>query len=404
MSNKHYIYFDSYVNITKYENFLDEFIRNIIIKNELIINKNLCYDKNCSKNALYNIALFAKASNDIYKANIKTNCIKKNLYISKNVKNIILKLCNYSDYYMQQGKTNGDSEGKKKSRLSMPIYSKLFSKLSSKQLRLHRGISYDNIKNKSLNILQPSVITPNKSSNASANSRISSWSKDIRHDNSEDYNMCLHSDEIIASIKFSYLVINNITSNLLLFFGFMANCELKDKRNKNILKNNVDESIILSSYINGTPLSTLKKKLNIRQVFEVFYTIICCFYYYGYCIEDINLGNFLTNDDSFYTCITIDNDNIFYFPIYESITIIDYQISIANTVPIINIKKYIRGLSNLINKKVLHELLKINNGKPKDVLSEFTKCPCFQKYKVLDKSIIGRNSRNIIFRENLKFT
>ena len=79
MSNKHYIYFDSYVNITKYENFLDEFIRNIIIKNELIINKNLCYDKNCSKNALYNIALFAKASNDIYKANIKTNCIKKNL-------------------------------------------------------------------------------------------------------------------------------------------------------------------------------------------------------------------------------------------------------------------------------------------------------------------------------------
>jgi hypothetical protein len=403
MSNKHYIYFDSYVNITKYEKFLDEFIRNIIIKNEFIINKNLCYDKNCSKNALYNIALFAKASNDIYKANIKTNCIKKNLYISKSVKNIILKLCNYSDYYIQQSKTNGDSKGKKKSRLSMPIYSKLFSKLSSKQLQLHQGISYDNIKNKSLNILQPSVITPNKSSNASANSRISSWSKDIRHDNSEDYNMCLHSDEIIVSIKFSYLVINNITSNLLLFFGFMANCELKDKRNKNILKNDVDESIILSSYINGTPLSTLKKKLNIRQVFEVFYTIICCFYYYGYCIEDINLGNFLTNDDSFYTCITIDNDNIFYFPIYGSITIIDYQISTANIVPIINIKKYIRGLSNLIDKKVLHELLKINNGKPKDVLSEFAKCSCFQKYKVLDKSIIGRNSRNIIFRENLKF-
>ena len=403
MSNKHYIYFDSYVNITKYEKFLDEFIRNIIIKNEFIINKNLCYDKNCSKNALYNIALFAKASNDIYKANIKTNCIKKNLYISKSVKNIILKLCNYSDYYIQQSKTNGNSKGKKKSRLSMPIYSKLFSKLSSKQLRLHQGISYDNIKNISLNILQPSVITPNKSSNASANSRISSWSKDIRHDNSEDYNMCLHSDEIIVSIKFSYLVINNITSNLLLFFGFMANCELKDKRNKNILKNDVDESIILSSYINGTPLSTLKKKLNIRQVFEVFYTIICCFYYYGYCIEDINLGNFLTNDDSFYTCITIDNDNIFYFPIYGSITIIDYQISTANIVPIINIKKYIRGLSNLIDKKVLHELLKINNGKPKDVLSEFAKCSCFQKYKVLDKSIIGRNSRNIIFRENLKF-
>ena len=35
MSNKHYIYFDSYVNITKYEKFLDEFIRNNIIKNEI---------------------------------------------------------------------------------------------------------------------------------------------------------------------------------------------------------------------------------------------------------------------------------------------------------------------------------------------------------------------------------
>ena len=82
MNNRYYIYFDSYINIIKYIDFLDVFIRNIIIKNELIVNKNLCYDKNCSNKALYNIALFAKASNDIYKANIKTNCIKKNLFIS----------------------------------------------------------------------------------------------------------------------------------------------------------------------------------------------------------------------------------------------------------------------------------------------------------------------------------
>ena len=61
---------------------------------------------------------------------------------------------------MQQSKTKGDSKGKKNSRLSMPIYSKLFSKLSSKQLRLHRGISYDNIKNKSLNILFPLGVFP----------------------------------------------------------------------------------------------------------------------------------------------------------------------------------------------------------------------------------------------------
>ena len=404
MNNRYYIYFDSYINIIKYIDFLDVFIRNIIIKNELIVNKNLCYDKNCSNKALYNIALFAKASNDIYKANIKTNCIKKNLFISKSVNNIILKLCNYSNYYQQQSK----SIIKDKSRLSTPIYSNLFSKLSSKQFKIHRGISSDNIKNKlKLKSNQLSAITPSKISNTSIksiNSKISSWSKELRNDNSEEYNMCLHSYEIIVSIKFSYLVINNITSNLLLFFGFMANCELKDKKNKNILKNEVDESIILSSYINGKPLSTLKKNLNIRQVFEVFYTIICCFYYYGYCIEDINLGNFLTSNDSFYTSITIDDDNIFYFPIYESITIIDYQISPSNTAPIINIKKYIRGLSNLINKNVLDELLKINNGKPEDVLNDFAKCACFQKYKIIDKSIIGKNSRNIIFRENLVFT
>jgi len=379
-NNKYYIYFDSYIDIRKYKDFLDEFIRNIIIKNDFIVNKNLCYDKNCSNKALYDIALFAKASNDIYKAKIITNCTKKNLFISKSVNNIILKLCNYSDYYQQQSKTKSKTKSKDKSRLSMPMYSNLFSKLSSssKPLELHSGIS-------------------------SNNSKLSSWSKEMQNDNSEEYNMCLHSDEIIASIKFSYLIINNITSNLLLFFGFMANCELKDKNNKNILKNEVDESIILSSYINGIPLSMLKKKLNIRQVFEVFYTIICCFYYYGYCIEDINLGNFLINNDSFYTCITIDNDNIFYFPIYESITIIDYQISPSNKVPTINIKKYIRGISNLINKKVLDELLKINNGKPKDVLSEFVKCACFQKYKVVDKSGVGKNSRNIIFKENMVF-
>jgi len=395
MSNRHYIYFDSYINNAKYEKFLNEFIKNIIIKNNFIVNKNLCYHINCSKNTLYNIALFAKASNDIYKANIKTNCMKKNLFISKSVKNIILKLCNYSDYYMPQSKSE-------LSRLSdPPVYSKLFYKLSSKEIQTHRGFSSDNIKNK-LKLINHQI--HNKSSNTPANSRISSWSKDVQTGNSDDYNMCLHSDEIIVSIKFSYLVINNITSNLLLFFGFMTDCDLKDKRNKNLLKNEVDESIILSSYIKGLPLSTLNKKLNIRQVFEVLYTIICCFYYYGYCIEDINLGNFLTNEDSFYTCITIDSDNIFYFPIYGSITIIDYQISTTNISSTIKIQKYIRGLSNLIHKNVLDELLKINNGKPKDILNELTKCASFQKYKVNDTDNIDKHSRNIIFRENLVFS
>ena len=102
MSKKrYYIYFDSYISIDKYTRFLDEFQKNIIIKDDQIVNSNLCYDKTCSKNTLYNISLFAKASNDVYKANIKTSCIKKSLFISKSVKNIILKLCNYSDYYSE---------------------------------------------------------------------------------------------------------------------------------------------------------------------------------------------------------------------------------------------------------------------------------------------------------------
>ena len=394
MSKKrYYIYFDSYISIDKYTRFLDEFQKNIIIKDEQIVNSNLCYDKTCSKNTLYNISLFAKASNDVYKANIKTNCIKKSLFISKSVKNIILKLCNYSDYYSEY---SDKSKGKKKiirndSRGHSHLTSKLLPKLTNNRAQ-------------SANIHPITRITRTykstlKTSSSAQLNSASSWSKGVRTDNSADYNMCLHSDEIIASIKFSYLVVNNITSNLLLFFGFMANCELKDIRNRNLLRNDVDESIILSSYCEGKTLSNLKKYLNIRQVFETFYTIICCYYYYGYCIQDINLGNFIANEDSFYTTITI-GDTIFYFPIFQSITIIDYQISTKQKDTIINIKKYINGLRNLISPRVLQDLLKINNGPPIDVLNEFIECECFRKYKVANRSKVDRHTRNIVFKSS----
>lgn len=397
MSKKrYYIYFDSYISIDKYTRFLDEFQKNIIIKDEQIVNSNLCYDKTCSKNTLYNISLFAKASNDVYKANIKTSCIKKSLFISKSVKNIILKLCNYSDYYSEYSDKSkrkkkvirNDSRGH--SRHSYHT-SKLLSKLTNNRAQS------DNI-HPITPITRTYKSTLKTSSSAQLNSA-SSWSKGVRADNSTDYNMCLHSDEIIASIKFSYLVVNNITSNLLLFFGFMANCELKDIRNRNLLRNDVDESIILSSYCEGKTLSNLKKYLNIRQVFETFYTIICCYYYYGYCIQDINLGNFIANEDSFYTTITI-GDTIFYFPIFQSITIIDYQISTKQKDTIINIKKYINGLRNLISPRVLQDLLKINNGPPIDVLNEFIECECFRKYKVANRSKVDRHTRNIVFKSS----
>jgi hypothetical protein len=413
MSKKrYYIYFDSYISIDKYTRFLDEFQKNIIIKDDQIVNSNLCYDKTCSKNTLYNISLFAKASNDVYKANIKTSCIKKSLFISKSVKNIILKLCNYSDYYSEYSDKEKEKDKDKRKKKIIRNGSRGHSHLTHSHLTHSHLTSkllpkLTNSRAQSANIhpitwttpINPTYKSTLKTSSSTQLNSASSWSKGVRADNSADYNMCLHSDEIIASIKFSYLVVNNITSNLLLFFGFMANCELKDIRNRNLLRNDVDESIILSSYCEGKTLSNLKKYLNIRQVFETFYTIICCYYYYGYCIQDINLGNFIANQDTFYTTITI-GDTIFYFPIFQSITIIDYQISTKQKDSIINIKKYINGLRNLISPRVLQDLLKINNGTPIDVLNEFIECECFRKYKVANRSKVDRHTRNIVFKSS----
>ncbi len=412
-NKRYYLYLDAYIDIAKYKRFLDEFQKNIIIKDEQIINNNLCYDKTCSKDTLTNISLFAKASNDIYKARVKTSCNKKNLFISKSAKNIILKLCNYSEYYSSASLRSQGSQGSQGS----PSKTKLGKTEFTLIKRLTK--SADNLRSLSSSA-QHSQHSPNKhASQAHQHSQhsqhshtsqhsptklarqLSSWSKGERPDNSGDFNMCLHSDEIIAGIKFSYLVVSNITSNLLLFFGFMANCELKDKKNRDLLMNEVDESIILSSYCKGKPLSTLKRKLNRRQVFEVFYTIICCYYYYGFCIQDINLGNFIANEDTFYTTITVSTgtvSKIFYFPIFQSITIIDYQISAKQRDTIINIKKYINGLRNLLEPSVFADLSKINNGHPINVLNEFIACECFQKFVIASRDDKKYKScRNIVF-------
>jgi hypothetical protein len=398
-NKRHYIYFDSYIDITKYKKFLKEFEKNIIIKDEQIVNKNLCFDKTCSNTTLSNISLFAKASNDIYKARVKTSCNKKNLFISKTAKNIILKLCNYSDYYADIIKTKSKTNSiiNRLTKSDNFLYTNTQYSQHS-QYSQYSQYSHNLLTRKHTPSPTKQATTPNKHL-----SHMSSWSKGIRLDNSEDFNMCLHSDEIIAGIKFSHLVIANITSNLLLFFGFMANCELKDNKMRNLLKNEVDESIILSSYCKGKTLSSLKKKLNTRQVFEVFYTIICCYYYYGFCIQDINLGNFIANEDSFYTTITV-GDKIFYFHMLQSITIIDYQISTKQKDTIINIKKYINGLRNLIKPSVLADISKINNGTPINVLNEFIDCECFQKYLITNRDDKKyKNSRNIVFNATLHF-
>lgn len=407
-NNRYYIYLDAYIDIAKYKRFLDEFQNNIIIKDEQIVNKNLCYDKTCAKDTLTNISLFAKASNDIYKARVKTSCNKKNLFISKSAKNIILKLCNYSEYYSS---TSLRSQGVQGSlHISKPSITSSKTKFTLIK-RLTK--SANNLQSLSSSAPHASQHSPSKHTSPAKLARqlssptkqmmpLSSWSKGERPDNSGDFNMCLHSDEIIAGIKFSYLVVANITSNLLLFFGFMANCELKDKKKKNLLMNEVDESVILSSYCKGKTLSSLKKNLNRRQVFEVFYTIICCYYYYGFCIQDINLGNFIANEDTFYTTITVSTgtgSKIFYFPMFQSITIIDYQISTKQKDTVINIKKYINGLRNLLEPSVFADLSKINNGHPINVLNEFIDCKCFQKFVIANRDDKKYKScRNIVFR------
>ena len=404
-SNKrYYLYLDAYIDIAKYKRFLDDFQKNIIIKDEQIVNKNLCYDKTCSKDTLTNISLFAKASNDIYKAKVKSSCNKKNLFISKSAKNIILKLCNYSEYYSST------------SLRSLHIPKSSITSGKTKFTLIKRLTkSANNLQSLSSSQHSPSKHAPRHSQHSPAKLArqlssptkqmmpLSSWSKGERPDNSGDFNMCLHSDEIIAGIKFSYLVVSNITSNLLLFFGFMANCELKDKKKRDLLMNEVDESVILSSYCKGKPLSSLKKNLNRRQVFEVFYTIICCYYYYGFCIQDINLGNFIANEDTFYTTITVSTgtvSKIFYFPMFQSITIIDYQISTKQRDTIINIKKYINGLRNLLEPSVFADLSKINNGHPINVLNEFIGCECFQKFVIASRDDKKYKScRNIVFHK-----
>jgi hypothetical protein len=412
-NKRYYLYLDAYIDIEKYKRFLDDFQKNIIIKDEQIINKNLCYDKTCSKDTLTNISLFAKASNDIYKARVKTSCNKKNLFISKSAKNIILKLCNYSEYYSSKssitlGKSKlGNSKFTLIKRLTKSADNQRSqsssvspSKHASQHSQHSQHLQHSQHSQHSLAKLTRQLSSPLPPTKLAR--QLSSWSKGERPDNSGDFNMCLHSDEIIAGIKFSYLVVANITSNLLLFFGFMANCELKDKKNRDLLMNEVDESIILSSYCKGKPLSTLKRKLNRRQVFEVFYTIICCYHYYGFCIQDINLGNFIANEDTFYTTITVSTGTaggkIFYFPMFQSITIIDYQISAKQKDTIINIKKYVNGLRNLLEPSVFADLSKINNGHPINVLNEFIACECFQKFVIAsrdDKKYKG--CRNIVF-------
>ncbi len=208
-------------------------------------------------------------------------------------------------------------------------------------------------------------------------------------DDDDDEYECLYTNELITSILYSNLVINNITSNLLLLFGYMNNCKLD-----NLLENKKNESVLFNSYVNGNIFKNLKSKLNMRQVFELFYTIICCYASFGYCIVDINLENFMTKKDSFNTVIKI-YDRMFYFESYNSVCIIDYQTD-NNPETIVNLKKYIYAISKLLDDNVKNELLEINSGNYIYVMRQFINCKCFKPYVIYNKNKC-KKYRDIVF-------
>ena len=311
-SYKFYISKTEYIDKNDYNKFLKNLYNNLKIGNNIydipIFLNTMC---NCNANSLTDIKFLTSASNDVYTARIKKNCITNSTYFNTNVKKIILKVCNGID------------------------------------------------------------------------------------DDDDEFNEmeCLYVDELISSIYFSKLVVKNITSNLLLLFGYMNKCSLNNNE-KQLLLNKKNESALFNNYVNGVVFKELKNKLTIRQVFELFYTIICCYASYGFCISDINLENFMTSKDSFKTCIKV-YDKIFYFQTYDSVCIIDYQTN--NTYDsVVNLKKYIRAVSRLLDDNVKEELLNIDNDRYDKVLRQFINCNCFKPYLISSK-IISSGCRNINF-------
>jgi hypothetical protein len=202
-------------------------------------------------------------------------------------------------------------------------------------------------------------------------------------------NECLYTNELITSILYSKLVINNITSNLLLLFGYMNNCKLG-----NLLKNRKNESVLFNNYVNGDTFKNFKSKLNMRQVFELFYTIICCYASFGYCIVDVNLENFMTKKDYFNTVIKV-YDKMFYFESNKSVCIIDYQTNNISE-KMVDLKKYIYAVRSVLDDNVKNELLKIDIDNYTTVMKKFINCKCFEPYVIYDKNKC-KKYRNIVF-------
>lgn len=212
-------------------------------------------------------------------------------------------------------------------------------------------------------------------------------------DEEDDIEECaFFAGELLASINFAHLVVNNITSNLLLFLGCIRKCSLS-------LENAKYKTVLFSNLINGKTFQNLLKdkiKLTHRQIFELFYTIICCYASYGYCIDDINFGNFMVFNDDFDTQITV-LGNTFYFPnMKASICIIDYQVN-DNPDNIVPIKKYINNFRQFIDDAIFKELSVMTDAPFHILIKQLISCPVFQQYKVPRANHSIPFCRNIVF-------
>lgn len=212
-------------------------------------------------------------------------------------------------------------------------------------------------------------------------------------------------NEITALLYLSLLVVNNITSNFLIFFGLTTNCELMFDSE---FIDSGTNTILFTNYIEGDSLASLIKKmqsikLNNRQVFEYLYSTICSFAYYNTFTGDINDGNIMIFDDKLYTHITIKFlSKSLFFPSYKSICSIDCELDdkfildSCNNETIYNISDYKSKIINFIEDTSIKQKIQImkHNGTYIELLTELVDIFNDYVYNEVDLPI---NSRYLIF-------
>jgi hypothetical protein len=212
-------------------------------------------------------------------------------------------------------------------------------------------------------------------------------------------------NEITALSYLSLLVVNNITSNFLIFLGLTTNCELMFDSE---FIDSGTNTILFTNYIEGKSFDNLIKenqhfKLNDRQIFEYLYSTICSFAYYNTFTGDLNYGNIMIFDDKLYTHITIKFlSKSLFFPSYKSICSIDcelddkFMLDSCNNETKYNISDYKSKITNFIEDPTMKQKIKkmSSTGTYIELLTELV--GIFDNYVYSDVDL-PKNSRYLIF-------